>query len=237
MARMKALLLAGGFGTRLKPLTDTIPKCLVPVGGKALLDYWYDALEVTEITDVLLNTHHLADQVRTHIAQTNENRPITVTEAYEEELLGSAGTVAANRAWADDASEVLVIYADNLSTVDIADFIAFHRSHSDPATMGLFHTEYPKKCGIATLDPNARITAFVEKPDNPNSDLANAGLYILSADLWREIADMKVFDFGFDVLPHLIGRMRGYPIAGYHRDIGTPEALAQANADAGVLFS
>ncbi len=231
----KALLLAGGLGTRLRPITETTPKCLVPVAGRPMLDYWYDSLEKARVRDVLLNNHHLAAQVRAHIARTNATRALTVTEAYEPQLLGSAGTVHANRAWADDADEVIVIYADNLSDVDLAAMLEFHRSHNDPMTMLLFRTAYPEQCGIATLDGD-RIVDFVEKPENPASDLANAGLYVLDADAWREIADMDVFDFGFDVLPAFVGRMRGFEHTGYHRDIGNKEALEQANIDAKRLF-
>lgn len=231
----KALLLAGGLGTRLRPITETVPKCLVPVAGKPMLDYWYDALERAGIHQVLLNTHHHADQVRAHIARTNASRALTVTEAYEPELLGSAGTVHANRGWADDAEEIVIIYADNLSDIDLSALVAFHRAHDDPFTMVLFHTAYPKQCGIATLQGD-RIIEFIEKPEHPASDLANAGIYVVDADTWREIADRNVFDFGFDVLPHYIGQMRGFSHEGYHRDIGNHEALDAANADAKRLF-
>jgi mannose-1-phosphate guanylyltransferase len=236
MADAKALLLAGGLGTRLRPLTETTPKCLIPVAGKPMLDYWLDALEAAGVSEVLLNTHHLRGKVKTWLDAANSSRSLRIAEAWEPELLGSAGTVAANRGWADDADTVLVIYADNLSTIDLADFMAFHRSHGDPMSMALFHAPNPKACGIATLDGEARITAFVEKPDIPESDLANAGLYMLDAEAWREVADMGAFDFGFDVLPRFAGRMRGYVHAGYHRDIGTPEALEAAEADAPGLF-
>ncbi|NNE86551.1 MAG: nucleotidyltransferase family protein [Silicimonas sp.] len=234
--KTKALLLAGGLGTRLRPITETVPKCLVLVAGRPMLDYWYDALEKAGIADVLLNTHHHAEQVRAHIAETNATRALTVTEAYEPELLGSAGTVHANPDWADDADAVLIIYADNLSDVDLAALLSFHASHDDPMTMMLFHTAYPKQCGIATLE-GTRIVDFVEKPEHPASDLANAGLYVVDADCWREIADRDVFDFGFDVLSHYIGKMQGFTHEGYHRDIGNHEALAHANIDAPRLFS
>lgn len=233
--KTKALLLAGGLGTRLRPITETTPKCLVPVAGKPMLDYWYDALEKAGISDVLLNTHHLVDLVRDHIAKTNATRSLHVTEAYEPDLLGSAGTVHANRAWADDADHVLIIYADNLSDVDLAEVLAFHAAHDDPMTMMLFHTAYPSQCGIATLD-GTRIVDFVEKPEHPASDLANAGLYVVDADTWRDIADKNVFDFGFDVLRDYIGKMQGFTHAGYHRDIGNKDALDLANADAPGLF-
>jgi NDP-sugar pyrophosphorylase family protein len=231
----RALLLAGGLGTRLRPLTDTVPKCLIDVGGRPLLDYWIDALERAGVHDALINTHHLPDPVRAYIAQINATRPLTLHEAFEPELQGSAGTVYANRGFADDADEVVVIYADNLSDLDLGALLAFHRSHDDPMTMALFHTPYPEKCGIATLDGDGRVTDFIEKPDAPASDLANAGLYVLSGEAWCEIADMDAFDFGFDVIPKFVGRMRGFEHQGYHRDIGTPESLAQAQHDIKAL--
>lgn len=231
----RALLLAGGLGTRLRPLTDTVPKCLIEVGGRPMLSYWVDALEGAGIQDALINTHHLPDPVRAYMADINAARDLTLIESFEPELLGSAGTVHANRDLAEGADEIVVIYADNLSDIDLGVLLAFHRSHDDPMTMALFRTPYPEKCGIATLDAEMRITAFVEKPEKPESDLANAGLYVLSADAWREIADMKAFDFGFDVIPKFVGRMRGFEHAGYHRDIGTPESLARAQLDIGAL--
>jgi len=129
-----------------------------------------------------------------------------------------------------------VIYADNLSNIDLGDLAAAHAGHNLPMTMALFQTPYPEKCGIATMSDKGVISEFIEKPANPASNLANAGLYVLSQEAWREIADMDVFDFGFDVIPAFVGRMRGYAHNGYHRDIGTHESLAQAEADAPGLF-
>lgn len=234
--RIKAALLAGGLGTRLRPLTERTPKCLIPVAGKPMLDYWVDALEAAGIGETLLNTHHHADQVRDWITATNAGGRLQVIEAHEPELLGSAGTVTANRSFADDTDAVVVIYADNLSDIDLSAFVSFHQSHAQPMTMALFHTPYPEKCGIATLNAEGLITEFIEKPEHPASDLANAGLYVLDADAWHEIADMGGFDFGFDVIPRFQGRMMGYRHGGYHRDIGTHESLEAAEADAKRLF-
>jgi NDP-sugar pyrophosphorylase family protein len=234
--RAKALLLAGGLGSRLRPLTNTVPKCLVPIAGKPLIDYWFDGLERAGVMDVLINTHHLRDAVRAHLDLVATQRPLRVAETYEPTLLGSAGTVHNNRAFADDADECLIIYADNLSNVDLAAVLAFHRSHPDPMTMLLFHTPYPKQCGIAALDTEGRIVEFTEKPEQPKSDLANAGLYVLDADAYREIADRNAFDFGFDILPTFVGRMRGFTFTGYHRDVGNLEALRQAELDAPRVF-
>lgn len=233
---VRALLLAGGLGTRLRPLTETVPKCLIPVAGRAMLDYWCDALRAAGITQALINTHHLPDAVRSYIAGVNAKGGLHLQEAYEPVLLGSAGTVRANRSFMDGADLCVIIYADNLSTIDLSDLVTFHRGHDQPLTMLLFHTPSPRQCGIATLDASGRVTAFVEKPAEPQSDLANAGLYVVDAATWREIADMDAFDFGHDVLPRFVGRMQGYAFDGYHRDIGTPEALALAEVAAPGLF-
>jgi len=232
----KALLLAGGFGTRLQPITNTTPKCLVPVGGRPILDYWVDALEQAGITSALLNTHHLPDPVRSYMADINATRAVHLSESFEPELLGSAGTVTDNRDWADDADHIVIIYADNLSDIDLGALVSFHRTHDSPITMALFHTPYPSKCGIATVDQNDAITSFVEKPDTPESNLANAGIYVVDAQAWRDFADMNAMDFGFDVLPRFVGRMHGYVHGGYHRDIGTHESLEQAEIDVKGLF-
>ena len=234
--RTKAVLLAGGLGTRLRPLTETVPKCLVDIGGQPLLDYWVDSLERARIRELLINTHHLPEPVREHLAALRSERGLSIREAYEPKLLGSAGTLTANRDFADDADECLIIYADNLSDMDLDAILRFHRRHGDPFTMVLFRTTRPKECGIASMDGQNRIVEFVEKPKEPKSNQANAGVYVISADAYREIADMRAFDLGFDVLPRFVGRMRGYLHEGYHLDIGHMAALEQARADVGRVF-
>lgn len=235
--RDKVVLLAGGLGTRLRPITDRVPKCLVPVAGRPLLDYWFDSFRAAGLRDVLINNHHLPKQLRAYIAEKNATAMFRVTEFFEPELLGSAGTIHANRAFADDADNVLIVYADNLSSVDLAAMLQFHRAHGGPMTMLLFRTEYPEKCGIAQLDADGVVTEFVEKPKQPKGNLANAGVYAVTAGAYREMADMNAFDLGFDVLPKFVGRMRGFAFDGYHRDIGTIESLRQAEIDAPRIFA
>ncbi|HER25854.1 MAG TPA: nucleotidyltransferase family protein [Rhodospirillales bacterium] len=229
--RTHALLLAGGLGTRLQPLTLTVPKCLVPIGGKTLLDYWIDNLTRAGVDYARINTHHLAPLVRQEIADINSKGGLKLDDSPEPTLLGSAGTVSNNSDLADGATDVLIIYSDNLSDVDLADFLAYHRAQQAPLTMLLFHATNPSACGIAELDTNNTIINFVEKPEHPKSDLANAGLYALSADAYREIVEMGGFDLAFDVLPKFIGRMKGYIFDGYHRDIGNLDSLRQAEDD------
>jgi histidinol-phosphate phosphatase family protein len=234
--RIKSLLLAGGLGTRLRPLTDSVPKCLIPIAGRPLLDIWIQRLVECGIREARINTHALAEAVRAHIAQINAENELRLVEAHEPVLLGSAGTVTANADLADDVDEIIIIYADNFSDIDLRPLIAFHREHPDPLTMVLFRAPDPCACGIAELDREGRIISFVEKPEAPTGNLANAGLYVIDAAAYREIAKMKAFDLGFEVLPQFVGRMRGWIWGGYYLDIGTHDSLRRAQRDARELF-
>lgn len=138
--RLKSLLLAAGLGTRLHPLTSSIPKCLISIAGCPLLDVWVEKLIECGVREARVNTHSLAMPCA-HVAQINTEGRLHLSEAYEPELLGSAGTVTANVDLADDADEVLVIYADNFSDIDLRPLIAFHRQHGDPLTMVLFRRQ------------------------------------------------------------------------------------------------
>lgn len=234
---VKVLLLAGGLGTRLRPITDSVPKCLVPIANRPLLDYWFDRFAAAGLRDVRINNHHLPDQVRDYIQGLNQSRRFNVSEAFEPELLGSAGTIHANRDLANGSTDCIIAYADNLSDINLQALIDYHRSHNDPFTMMLFHSSAPEKCGIVEMNDEQQIINFNEKPEHPKSDLANAGVYVVTAETYREIADMNEFDLGFNVLPRFVGRMRGFVWPGYHLDIGTYEALAKARADAPGVFN
>jgi hypothetical protein len=120
--RVTALLLAAGLGTRLRPLTDTIPKCLVPIAGRPLLDFWVEGLAEAGIATARINTHAQAEQVRAYIEGVNALGRLRLVASHEPELLGSAGTVAANADLADDAEDVVIIYADNFSDIDLRPF-------------------------------------------------------------------------------------------------------------------
>ena len=230
-------MLAAGLGTRLRPLTDRVTKCLVPINGRPLLDYWVECLVDAGVTEARVNTHSHPEQVRAYLEKVNASGRLCFTESFEPALLGSAGTIAANADLADGSDDVIIIYADNFSDVDLTRMLAFHRGHGDPFTMLLFRAPDPRACGIAEIDGLGKVISFVEKPAEPKSDLANGGVYIVTAEAYREIAALKAFDIGFEVLPRFVGRMRGWPWEGYHLDIGTHEALARARRDAPGLLS
>src|SRR6202035_2027765 len=130
------LLLAGGAGTRLRPLTDTIPKCLVTVAGRPLLDWWHDAFLRAGITEVRINLHAHADRVRRHVEDLNASSTVSSTCMQEPVLLGTAGTVERNLAWLERGEDFLVVYCDNFSTVDLFAFSNAHRAGGRGLTPG-----------------------------------------------------------------------------------------------------
>jgi mannose-1-phosphate guanylyltransferase len=234
---MKAFLLAAGKGTRLRPYTDTLPKCLMPIQGKPLLDIWVDLFIAHGVDSVLINTHHFAEQVVQAAERLTEKKTIKITTVYEPELLGSGGTILENRDFIDAGEDFLIAYADNLTDINLSAMAAFHRNQKAAGkllTMGLFRTENPKACGIATLDASRTVTGFEEKPENPESNLANAGIYMAAYNVLeacqeiRQRVSEQLFDFGFHVLPQLVGKMGGYEIKAYLTDIGTVEAYERA---------
>jgi mannose-1-phosphate guanylyltransferase len=226
---VKAFLLAAGLGTRLRPLTDRTPKCLLPIGDRPLLDIWLDALAAAGVREVLINLHHLADQVRSHVV--TRRRPPDVRLVHEPALLGSAGTLLANRRFVRNEDMFLAINADNLTDFDLTNLVDAHRSGGQLATLTLFRAPRPAECGIVEVSGN-RVVGFAEKPELPKSDLANAGMYAFHPDVLDLIAGTPPQDIGYDLLPALLGRARAVPLGGsYFIDIGTATALARARTE------
>ena len=226
---MKAFLLAAGLGTRLRPLTNTTPKCMLPVGDRPLLDIWLDEFDRAGVDEVLVNLHHLPDVVRSHLAA--RGAPPRVRTFFEPELLGSAGTLLANRQWVDDEDIFLACYADNLTDFDLRSLIGAHAEHDTIATLAVFHSPNPSAGGVVELDPAGRVTGFVEKPAHPVSDLTNAGMYAFHPSVLGEIRDRRPSDIGYDLLPALVGRARAVLVEGYFRDIGTAKAYQRAREE------
>jgi mannose-1-phosphate guanylyltransferase len=224
---MRAFLLAAGLGTRLRPITDTTPKCLVEIGGRPLLDIWLDALAKAGVDEVLVNTHHLASDVEAHAA--GRTTPPVVRLSHEPALLGSAGTLLANRDFVADEDMFLVINSDNLTDFDLGLLIDAHRAGGTIATLSVFKAAEPSECGIVEVSADGRVLDFVEKPAEPQSDLANAGMYAFHPAVIDEIPDSLPRDLGFDLLPRLVGRARALALEDCNfLDIGTPAALERA---------
>jgi len=223
---MKAFLLAAGLGTRLRPLTDQTPKCLLPVGGQPLLEIWLELLGQHGVDEVLVNTHHLAGQVRAFSRSWDKSPRIRL--AHEETLLGSAGTILANWNFVANEESFLVCYADNLTDINLSKMLTAHAAHDGLITMALFRSSNPRACGIAELGPNERVVTFEEKPTEPRSDMANAGVYVMRRQVRAMMPETQPADIGFDLLPRCVGRMYGWLWPGLLLDVGTPTAYEQA---------
>jgi mannose-1-phosphate guanylyltransferase len=229
---VKAVLRAAGLGTRLRPLTDHMPKCMIPIGGRPLLDIWLDALAKAGVDEVLVNLHHLAGVVRAHLADRTGRPAVRLVE--EPRLLGSAGTLLANREFVAGEEMFLAVYADNLTDFDLGVLVDAHRRGGAIATLTLFRAPRPSECGIVDVK-DGRVVGFVEKPAQPRGDLANAGMYAFHPgvlDLIDGPPDAPLdgpLDIGFHLLPRLVGKARAVTLDGcYLMDIGTPAALRRA---------
>jgi len=224
---VKAFLLAGGRGERLKPLTLSVPKCLTSINGTPLLAVWLDLLEREGISDVLLNVSHHVDQVRAFLAAWQRGPRVHLV--IEREPAGTAGTVAANRWFVDGDRAFCIFYADNLTNLRVRPMLEMHAEHDGVLTMGLFRAPDPRAAGIVTLDESGLVVDFTEKPAEPPSNLANAGVYLARGAIFDYIPSGDgVLDFGHDVFPRLIRKMYGFLIDDFLMDVGTPVALARA---------
>ena len=227
---MRALLLAAGLGTRLRPLTDTVPKCLVPIKGEPLLGIWLNRLTQAGIGPFLINTHYLADQVEAFIKVSPHLNQVTL--ANELELRGTAGTLIANLGFFQ-GKDGLLIHADNYC---LGDFTAFQQAHRNRPpecvmTMMTFRTVNPSSCGIVELDERGVVIGFHEKVAKPPGNLANGAVYIFSTELLDRLGtDLQMAkDFSIEVLNRFVGRIYSYETPEVFLDVGTRESYEEAN--------
>jgi mannose-1-phosphate guanylyltransferase len=202
----------------------------VPVHNRPLLDYWLDLVFEGGVERALVNTHWLAEQVRAHVASSPWRSRIDLVR--EDELLGTGGTVLANRGWFG-SEPFLVAHADNLTDFDVAALIAAHRNRPPGCAMTMlaFRTDDPTSCGILELDRQNQVVAFHEKVKDPPGNLANGAVYIFEPEVIDDIARLGkvVVDLSTEVIPGYLGRIFCVATAGYHRDIGNAESLRRAH--------
>jgi len=226
---VKAFLLAAGMGSRLRPVTDSIPKCMVPIAGRPLLDIWLDAFARADVNEVMVNLHHLPDVVRRHLAA--RPGPPVVRTFFESVLLGSAGTLVANRQWVREEEFFLACYADDLTDFDLRSLIDEHREHDGLATLAVFRSSRPSAGGVVEVDAGGVMVGFAEKPEKPVCDLTNAGMYAFDPSVLDKMDPVPPKDIGYDLLPRLLGRARAVLVEGYFRDIGTADAYRLAQKE------
>jgi len=227
---MRAILLAAGLGTRLRPLTDTVPKCLIPVGDEVLLDTWLRRLSQLGIDRVLVNLHYLADVVRRHVASSAWSDLVELVE--EPVLLGTAGTLVANASFlrGDDG---FLVHADNWCTASLDALVNAHRGRPSECTMTMmtFETTNPEECGIVITDDRGVMVGFDEKPANPSGTTANAAIYIVTPDLYEPL--VAVSDFSTEVVARSVGKVFTWPADGDVVDIGSLERYSSLQASKG----
>ena len=159
---MKALLLAAGFGRRLRPLTNNTPKCLLKINGVPLIDIWLRNLKYFGVEQILINTHYLAEKVNNYIKKSNHKDIVKIV--YEPIILGTAGTLFKNKDFFNN-EDFLLIHADNLCFFDYNKFLNAHNQRPEHCvlTMMTFLTNQPKNCGVVEIDKNNVVTNFFEK--------------------------------------------------------------------------
>ena len=227
---LRALLLAAGLGTRLRPITEHTPKCLVPIGSEPLLGRWLRQLEAAGCEAVLINTHHLAEQVEVFLRERCATA-MGVQTVHEPELLGTAGTLLANRTFFEGATGLL-IHADNAMAGDLRGLLGAHATRPSECllTMLTFSTDQPRSCGIVATDGRGVVTAFHEKVSDPPGNCANGALYAFDASFLDRLVSTspQPSDFSTEVIPSLMGRIYTWHTDRPYLDIGTPAALAAA---------
>jgi mannose-1-phosphate guanylyltransferase len=229
---MKAILLTAGFGTRLRPLTYFVPKCLLPVNGRPLIEYWLNALVQTGIESILMNLHYLADVMNEWLKESAFGEMVKI--AYEDMLLGTGGTLLRNKDFVAN-DPVMLIHADNICLANLESFIHAHanRPASTEITMMTFTSPSPETCGIVEIDKQGVVRAFHEKVSNPHGNLANAAVYIVEPLVMKflQALNKPFIDFSTEVIPCYIDRIYTFHNDIYHRDIGTLESYMAAQVE------
>jgi NDP-sugar pyrophosphorylase family protein len=230
---MKALILAAGEGTRLRPLTLDRPKPMLPVGGRPMLEHLVCLLRQHAVTEVAINVHYKPQTIVEYLREGNQFG-VSITYSLEQQLLGSAGA-ARKLDWFLDET-FFVLYGDVLTDIDLSALAERHRRASAVATLALYEVEDPSRCGMVETDLDGRVTGFVEKPapGQAHGRLANAGIYVVEPGVLDGIPRGTPYDFGADVFPDLVARglpVHAYEQPGYILDIGSPERYAQAERD------
>ena len=201
---MKAMVLAAGLGTRLRPLTEDKPKCLVPLAGRPLISWALEWLRRAGVTECVINLHYMPEKVQRFVGD-GSGYGLKVIYSYEPELLGTAGAVNKVASFFDQP--FYVIYSDNFSQWDLRKLVEVHEKNQAAATMAVHWREDVSQSGVVELDRNERILSLVEKPEagnGPNSHYVNAGFYYLNQKVLDYIPDGKFCDFALDVFPQML---------------------------------
>jgi mannose-1-phosphate guanylyltransferase / phosphomannomutase len=231
---VKAVVMAGGEGTRLRPLTSNQPKPMVPIVGKPCMEHALDLLRKHGLTEVVVTLAFMPQAIRTYFGD-GESLGLEMDYSVEEQPLGTAGSVGLAKERLTDT--FLVISGDALCDVDLTALVETHRAKGAAVTIGLKSVDNPLEFGIVVTDDDGRVERFLEKPSwgQVFSDTINTGIYVLEPEVLRHVPDDRPYDFSKELFPHLLEMGRpiyGHVLDGYWQDVGTLEQFRQANFDA-----
>lgn len=229
---MKAVVMAGGEGTRLRPLTLDVPKPFLRVAGKPAIEYALDALVAAGIQDIVVTTFYKPERLIQHLAGGSRLKA-RIFYSVEDEAMGTAGGVAKCAPLLGNDT-VVVLSGDVIADVNIKALVDAHKRSGAVATMALTTVENPTEFGIVGLDETGRIVRFKEKPkpEEVFSNLVNAGIYVLSPEALREVPQGTQYDFSKQLFPRLLEggkRLQGVPLEGFWMDVGRPSDLLKAS--------
>ncbi len=235
---MKAMILAAGEGTRLRPLTLSTPKVLLPVAGRPVIGHILGWLRHHGIGEVAINVCHLPEAIVDSLGDGGD-LGMSISYSWEESRLGTAGGV---KRMADFFDGTFVVhYGDVLTDFDLGAMLRRHRDSGAVATLAIVHMAEPRRAGVVEMDRAGRITSFAEKPArrSESSNLENGGTYVLEKEVLEFVATGVESDFGRDVLPELVksGRpVHGYVLeaSDYLIDVGSRDKYRQVEADVGA---
>lgn len=234
---MKAMVLGAGLGSRLDPLTRSVPKPMVPVVGKPVLGHILDHLRQIGVRDVIVNAQYLHDVLATKIGD-GSAYGVNVTLAVETELCGDAGGLKRVQSFFDDGTgdPFLVIGGDDLTDIDLEALIKFHVDRNAVATMPVKRVADTSQFGIAVVSDDGLVQRFQEKPkpEEAFSNLANTGMYVFSPEVFNHIPEGQFYGVGNNVLPDLLAkglRVAAMETTRYWMDVGNVEVYRQAQRD------
>lgn len=225
---IKAVVLAGGLGTRLYPLTRKIAKCMLPIKGKPVLEHIIKYLTKSGFKEIVITVGNKREQIMDYF---NDGSKFGVKLQYsiEEKALGTAGSF--KNAYQLITGTTLVMQGDIITNFPLNDIVTFHEKRKALATIALISVQNTKGYGVAMLDEDNRIKRFEEKPVNSFSNLVNSGIYVLDRSMLDYIPENEFFDFAKDLFPLLLRKklpLYGVEVKGYWFDIGTQESYTKA---------
>jgi NDP-sugar pyrophosphorylase family protein len=234
LAPRQALILAGGAGTRLRPLVSDVPKPMAPVRGRPFLEYLVAQLALAGVPEVMLCVGFVADVIEGHFGD-GQGFGISIMYSRELDPLGTGGALklAEERLVGD---RWLVLNGDSLFDISLADFVTRHLDHPAVATLALARVDDARRYGAVSLAADGTVAAFAEKPDTSTPQPINGGLYMIERTVLHRIPVDRPVSFEREVLPELLGQgLRGEAFDGYFIDIGVPADYLRAQSDEDVF--